>query len=115
MCEVDGQESKMIYFLPQIFDNGVFAWPMPDNIKHIDDYNSPLMQYTGLKDKNGKEIYEGDIVQTHTKEFAKVVFQNGCFMWDNAPLCYDEEWEFAKTEKWAEIIGNIYENPELLK
>jgi len=82
-----------------------------------------LMQYTGLKDCKVKEIYEGDIVQitcgcgyqenlpvewkdNHNGYFARAKWQHD---WDNNQL--DMTW----TEKDCEIIGNIYENPELLK
>ena len=88
-----------------------------------------LMQYTGLKDKNGKEIYEGDMlnrisyppdksgnydsVPSFRKDnMIQVGFNDGCFTGDGAHL-----WRFisdgAKTD--YEIIGNIHENPELIK
>ena len=71
-----------------------------------------LMQYTGLKDKNGKEIYEGDIVITDEAGWkAKIVFEGGMF------VCVDNTtWGYSAFCNWKkfEIIGNIYENPELL-
>lgn len=71
-----------------------------------------LMQYTGLKDKNGKEIYEGDIVDTgewHGK--SEVFFMNGSYKIKGRSSSVG----FGQMSKKSEVIGNIYENPELLK
>lgn len=83
-----------------------------------------LMQYTGLKDKTGKEIYEGDIVRANTGGVGKVKF--GDFMVEGhdyySNFC-NAGWyvqfnggddETADLDPCDEIIGNIYENPELL-
>ena len=73
-----------------------------------------LMQYTGLKDKNGKEIYEGDIV-CKQRDFPKYIVK-----WDHAgfepfslPGLGGCEWE-CLDDRETEVIGNIYENPELV-
>ncbi|WP_339124336.1 YopX family protein [Fusobacterium nucleatum] len=78
--------------------------------------NIELMQYTGLKDKNNKEIYEGDILfESFGEKYYKVVFENGSF---RAEFEGDfEEHSFDLIDVVAqgcEIVGNIYENPELL-
>ena len=85
----------------------------------MNDEEEPiLMQFTGLKDKNGKEIYEGDIVKNKS-ELYKVKFACGAFGviniendMDASPFCSGGKWE--KWLKEIEVIGNIYENPELL-
>ena len=109
--------SKVMYFsgnsikaiwetLPKIYDDGNFV----------------LMQYTGLHDKNGKEIYEGDIVKDNTYGVGKIVWLNQMAGYDidfgekkliEDMLDYDKVEEYFKTD--TEIIGNIYENPELIK
>ena len=78
--------------------------------------NIPLMQYTGLKDKNGVEIYEGDIVEEYFGAYGNVCFENGCFVLEiledtNRPLAHYIMADFGNK---CEVIGNIYENKELL-
>lgn len=72
-------------------------------------------QFTGLLDKNKTEIYEGDIVKSLIGKKDVVIFKLGCFCWDNQPLTFDrQDFKIYETEDWAEVIGNIYENPELI-
>ena len=76
-----------------------------------------LMQYTGLHDKNGKEIYEGDIVRYHYYDKPEnsiedeVIFDFGMFGVEGCAINLSHVY-IVKT---LEVIGNIYENPELLK
>ena len=78
-----------------------------------------VMQYTGLTDKNGREIFEGDIVawqhydaEYQTQRASPVTFESAC---------YYTKWKGSKYRLcgWKdgvlEVIGNIYENPELLE
>lgn len=72
-----------------------------------------LMQYTGLKDKNGKEIYEGDIIRfTKGTRCYEVAFMYAGFKrkLGNEGNCAD----IHEPDDW-DIVGNIYENPELLE
>ena len=80
--------------------------------------DSILMQYTGLKDKNGKEIYEGDIVKAETLG-AK---ENRSYIGEIVYTAHETQFR-AKEPHWSshifypnhtEIIGNIHEHPELL-
>lgn len=79
----------------------------------IEDSNFIFMQYTDLKDKNGVEIYEGDVCCVEGKKSEpnayKVWFHDGSFTFDDYTLIREYQ------SYSMEVIGNIYENPELLK
>ncbi len=86
-----------------------------------DRYYSPLMQYTGLKDKNGTEIYEGDLIKVNKLSFESsaplpeimtVTYYGGMFQ-----LFRGEESLMGLHLNYlddGEVIGNIHQNPELL-
>ena len=84
-----------------------------------EDYTE-LMQFTGLKAKNGKEIFEGDIVEISfglNERIGTVQFIEGSFEIGNSTndkLCERKFWFRAIRDEVIKVIGNIYENPELL-
>ena len=70
-----------------------------------------LMQYVGCKDKNNKEIYEGDIVKTK-EHIGQIIYSKGMFFID---VKGDFYLPIYNVLEFMEVIGNIYENPELLE
>jgi len=78
-----------------------------------------VMQYTGLRDKNGKEIYEGDVLKDTYDTLTRVVWwPNGCWALEDGE-CYMDGWSYAfnldADVAGKIIVGNIYENPELVE
>ena len=101
------------------FDNGLI-FPLSENSKLYMGKYSELQFCTGLKDKNGKLIYEGDIVRFYSL-YGHVTFE---IKWSEefATFGYeDDETDFSELGRlydeaaFVEVFGNIYENPELLK
>lgn len=72
----------------------------------IEDLNDIVaLQYTGFEDKNGREIFEGDILQDEEGKRRTVIFRKGCFMSDTEIILAN-----AEPELHMEVVGNIYDN-----
>lgn len=71
-------------------------------------------QYTGLKDKNGKEIYEGDILFDESGVYAVVCYSMGTFCVDFGEG-FDLQYFTDYIHEICDVVGNIHDNPELLK
>ena len=126
--EFEAKIGKMCYEVLQKTD-GPELTELNENIINCfkEDYES-LMQYTGLSDKNGKEIYEGDIVKRvygFTKaDKPKETIDEIVYKEDQGAFAFTSKSKIG--QGWSrmyeghkvypyEVIGNIYENPELLK
>ena len=111
------KEHKMMVNVAEIDINLqlIYHYGFDDFEGNFENFNSiELLQYTGLKDKNENEIYEGDIVILHNGKY-KVIFNTE----EARFVLRDDEFEMNtpftnNNNERMEIVGNIYENPELL-
>lgn len=105
----DAREKEMLAWPAILYDPDDWLLELLDAPKDGD----VLLQYTGLKDKGRKhEIYEGDLLKNKDSDLiSRVEFSDGTFWIRNS--LFDEP--LGKFNHDVEVIGNIYENPELLK
>ena len=115
-----GYKNSLVWYSENYESIGLFFTDM-ERIK------AKIMQYTGLKDKNGKEIQEGDIVSINDKKyivkwFNKLTWDSGCLHPGFYFKGFDETFDYKEVVDLdyhtsfhnIEIIGNIYENKELV-
>lgn len=116
----DYVEEKLVYFDHFItFLDEQTAMVIHSSQDHLFirvDKHEPLQQCTGLKDKNGKLIYEGDIVKHDNNKIREVEWFQEFGAWDMGVLNSVVDQEVGPyQEENIEVIGNIYETPELMK
>ena len=118
----DTENKEMLKVQELDFEDTFYGGRLSIRTDQYNDYfdieDMILMQYTGLKDKNGKEIYEGDIVKVFTSKkwrIGKIIYEYSGFTID---VTNNKELEYGRTgiiESLIEVIGNIYDNPKLLE
>lgn len=103
---IDGEEKEVSKVV--LNNNGMYSNEL---------MNYELMQYTGLKDKNEKEIYEGDIVKIQTVKVNEDDYIIGTVVYSEYEGMYltNKGYILGRISHRAEVIGNIYENKDLLK
>ncbi len=92
---------------------GVAGYDTPPDKVFSGNKGTALMQFTGLKDKNGKEIYEGDIAKIKHRDYLGIIKMDERGYWISEGENKTENAVLNITSV-EEIIGNIYENPELM-
>lgn len=115
---VEWVEGDLVHSVYKVRDTCVGTYGSSLGMHQVDP--STVGQYTGLKDKNGKRIFEGDVakvLQGKDKDIAYVGFENGAFMlYPKTGNIYERTlWEYWYNDWDVEVIGNITDNPELLE
>ncbi|MDR4441784.1 YopX family protein [Bacillus cereus] len=105
---------------PKLDGNGLKFYGPGVGQGWIDGENVHLMQYTGLKDKNGKEIYEEDIVKLlhaahEENEIGQIIYRSDDAAFRIFTNYLSERNLGSLVSSELEVVGNIYENPELLE
>ena len=104
--------------------SGIQYWKTPYDLQSIHANSINVMQSTGLKDKNGVEIFEGDVVSVRNHPFQKTELSGAGIEIDGDYLIGWSDHSLAwlagdlllyQLKPYIEVIGNIYENPELLE
>ena len=107
ITDINGEPTKTEIDMPTLLRYPIYISDLPI----IND--GTVGEYTGLTDKNGKRIFEGDIISGRGDTY-KVIFEDGIFLIDN-PHYTTGLYVAIHMEKIDEVIGNVYDNPELLE
>ena len=111
----DGNTYNLIFA-----DNFLFVFGEAKAMEHACVDPSTVGQYTGLNDKNGKRIFEGDIIEWFAQgesehpDFGYIEYDEQSFAWRVCWQKYDPDWLEGMQSQYITVIGNIFDNKDLL-
>ncbi len=119
----DKKDKKIVEILSIGFDNGENNYICVrdgKSLNFVDANRIVLMQYTGLKDKNGVDVYEGYICKIHVWFGGSYTYCNLPIIFKDGKFCYEiycgsGDYEMMDLYDDLTVMGNIYENPDLLE
>lgn len=122
-CRTDYKNGDWVYgFVTTMYDDRFPNLPAEmkntDGVSGIDVDYKTIGEYTGLTDKNGTMIFEGDIIKKRTWHGIKnlpVTFSFGCFHCGFGGGSSTATHPYTLDDKQIEVVGNIYDNPDLIK
>ena len=107
-------------YLYGIWERKYILWGMTNNVPDMTEVDpSTICQCTGLKDKNGQKIFDGDILEAHLDDSFPEDLTRVRVTWENMKWCLVQKgmipdpFETGEGKYW-EVIGNIFDNPELI-
>jgi len=109
------KNKRIIKFRAWDAEMKIMSHDIQNNLGFYLGHNYTIMQYTGMKDKNRKEIYEGDIVEYKGREGIKSYIVKYEYCGFSFVEVGHENCSAAFPTDKSKIVGNIYENPELIK
>ena len=116
---IDNGELVEGYYVETLrYNNLHWIW---DGKEYIAVDSATICQYTGLKDKNGQRIFEGDVIEwfeqgeSEHPDFGYIEYDEQSFAWRVCWQRYDPDFMEGMQQEYISVVGNIHDNPELLE
>lgn len=119
MIKFRAWENRCKLYIKNVMVDGQGKVYFDDDVATQDDLDIHIEQFTGLKDVNGKPIYEGDIIKSNYKyaqpKVSQIIIENGNSYIQGEDLATGNEMLVSDHISEIKVIGNVYTNPELLE